>query len=189
MTALVAAALCLQDDGKDLWDFKPGTQWTYDQKEGEAQKKSVMTVKEKKDGKVYLESKEYAKDAAEPEKTESLFMVAKDGFIVWGQVMEGQEKDMFRVFKAGAKKGDKWTSPMFDSGVDVEIEHKGEEKIKVAGKEYDAIHCFFKVGDDPAAGGAADFFLVRGVGMVRFEMKLGALGSFGLELKEFKAAK
>jgi len=189
LTALLLSALLPQDDAKDLWDFKPGTQWTYEEKEGEQKKKSVMTAKEKKDGKLILESKEYEEGAQEPTKTEALYSHAKDGFVIWGQIQDGKESEFLRVLKIGSKKGDKWKSPMGGAEVEVEVEHAGEEKITVAGKEHTAIRCTFKIGDDPAASGSATYHLVRGMGLVRFHMKLGELGTFALDLKEFKAGK
>ncbi|GEM_PF-5834443 len=188
-TLLLAAAI-QQDEGKEYWNFKTGTQWLYVEKAGKNTTTSKMTVKEVKDGKVFLDNEETKEGENEPFKTEKLCMFFDDGCVKWSKIEEDQEKVMFHIFKPASKKGDKWKSPFADSGTEVEIENVGTEDITVFEKEYKgAIHCRFEIDrgeENPKM--TADFYFSKGIGLVKMEMKSGK-ETFSIELKEFKAGK
>ena len=184
LTLWVLPLLCVQDDAKDLWDFKPGTEWMYDIKEGDKKKKSVMTVKEKKDGRVFLESKEYEGGSPEATKTETSIACAKDGFIVWSRMQDGKEVELFRLLKIGSTKGDTWKS-RFGGSPEFEMENAGPVTFTAAGTEREGIRVVMKLtGEKGEPVGTIDFTLVRGIGIAKAEFKAGGVTAFLMELKE-----
>lgn len=187
---LLLCAPGVQDEAAELWDFAPGTEWIYDVKEGEKKTLKVMTAKEKKDGKLLLENKEYADGSLGPTKIETLFIVRKDGFIVWGLVQDGKDVELFRVFQVGSSKGDRWKSSFGPGEPRFETENAGEARISVAGKERTATRVTMKItGEKDAAVGTIEFHLVPGIGMARAEFKAGGVPAFVMELREHFPAK
>jgi hypothetical protein len=152
------AAMLVQDDAKALWDFKVGTQWTYTESDSGTKKTTVMVVKEKKDSKVYIESKETPEGEKESvTKTMYMGFDAKLGVVVWGERKDDKDEDQMHWWKPGAKE---WETPK----------------------------CVIEIPapDMETPGGKIEYWVAEGVGMIKMSSKMGE-NEFQLELKEFAA--
>lgn len=169
MTAVLF--LLMQDSGEQFYKFSAGTTWEYVEERGKNKTKSVLTVKEIKDGKTIIESKEYAEGAKEPE-VKTVATYAQDGHVIWAEEVEGKLEERIRLFKIGSKKGDTWTSDM--GGDSITISNLGTEEVKVgAGTYKDAVHLGFESGDDMSGKMKCDYWMAPGVGLIKFEMSSG----------------
>jgi hypothetical protein len=197
-SALVLLAALCQDDGKEFYKFKPGTEWVYLQVDGESRKISKMTVKEEKDGKTIIENVESAEGSKEPGKTETIAIYSKDGILTYAQVEDGQFRDLFGVLKLGSKKGDKWKSPAIMGDVDGEVENLGTTNVTVfqgqkEEKTYkDAVRTQLKFAMEEEGmkfSFTADYYFVKNVGLVKMQVQVSSGEGMTLELKQFTAGK
>lgn len=194
---LLLAAMC-QDDGSEYYKFKPGTEWVYLQVDRDSRKITKMRVKEEKDGKTICDSADYEEGATEPARSETVALYVKDGLLRFAQVENGEVKDLFVVLKVDGKKGDKWKSLLMDDKTEAEVEHLGTEDVVVlkgdkAEKTYkDAVHTQLKMSVEQEGMKmefVADYYFVKGIGLVKMKMKGSQGVEMNLDLKEFTPVK
>jgi hypothetical protein len=186
MTALVLVGLlCPQDTGEQYWKFTVGSVWEYEESDGTNKKKSVLTVREHKDGKTYIKSEEFAEGEKEPQ-VKTVATYAKDGFVFWAEEEDGQLRERIKLYKIGSKKGDTWSSAV-DDGMEMTIKNLGTEEVKVgAGTYKDAIHLQFEMGSEEMGGKfVGDYWIAPNVGLIKMDFKMGEMGSMTMELKKF----
>lgn len=184
MTAMLfLGLLCAQDTGEQFYKFTVGSVWEYEETDGKTTKKSVLTVKEVKDGKTIIKSEEWAEGDKEP-TTKTVATYAKEGFVMWAEDVDGELKERIRLLKIGSKKGDTWDSE--SDGMAMTIHHLGTEEVKVgAGTYKDTVHLKFEFGSDDMGGKmVGEYWLAPEVGLVKFEMNFGG-EKITMECKKF----
>ncbi|MBI2900624.1 MAG: hypothetical protein HYY17_10590 [Planctomycetes bacterium] len=190
--AILALALIgRQDTGEQFFKFKVGTTWVFEQTEEGKVKKMTLKVTKEEGGKVYVESSEERGDDKEP-RIENLVWYVEDGILTLGEIEKEGTKPIFRVYKIGSRKGDKWKSSFGGGQEDMDVTHLGTEELTVpAGKYKDVVHVQMaktvKAGDEERTV-SMDFYLVPAVGLVKLEINAGKDKNV-IQLKEFKAAK
>lgn len=184
---LAAAALLQADTGESFCRFPKGTSWTYRRSQGDTAFKVVMTVTDQAEGRLVVESREYAEEGKEP-RPKTLAWAVEEGFLLWGEFKGGKIQSPLRVYKIGSKKGDTWKSPVGEGKGDLEATHMGTVEVKVpAGTYRDAVQVAFRFGTDQPKP-LMEIVLAPKVGMVRFGGSAGSLQAV-MELEEFKEGK
>jgi hypothetical protein len=176
LLALLAAQDVVLDD---LYQFKPGTSWTYKRIENTAERKIEAKVVESADGRVKLAWNEVNIDAT-PYKKSVVTWFVKDGVLrVEARGADDEGAFELPILKAGVKKDDRWTSPEGEST------YLGTSEIKVAAGAYKgAHHVRLKLGE----GAHIDMHLAPKVGLVKLEVTSGE-GPNSFELTGFTEAK
>lgn len=173
---------------ESFYRFPKGTTWTFRQSRGATASKVVLTVVEEEGGKVIQESKEYLEEGKEP-KVKVLAWAVEDGFLVWGEFREGRIQAPLRVFKLGAKPGDRWTCPVGEGRESLEAVHLGEDRVKVPAGTYPrAVTVAFHFPSVRQERPLLEIVLVPKVGMVRFGGSAADVQAL-MELTEFREGK
>ncbi|GEM_PF-6567604 len=159
MTVALLVSLFQQEE--DGFKFKKDTEWTYDFSGYADFTKAVLTVEEAEKGKMKM--KMVYSDSQNTKISQGWVVEVADGGLTLSQSRSDDSKSPgFRVYKFGAKKGDKWESPFYSKTATAEF--RGQEELTVpAGKYPKALHVAIKTD----AGGAFEVWLVPKVGIIK----------------------
>lgn len=173
MTTLFALLLCGQESLDPFYKFPAGTRWTFDVRQGERRARLVLTLLDAGSDPIRLESRKKFMDGEEEESERPVEWSVRKGHLEWNA------GSTVRLQPAGAKKGDRWESPLYPS--EGEMTCGGTLECKVAGGTYrNALLLQGKAGPTEV-----DFHLVPGVGPVRIEERRDGKAHSTTELASF----
>ncbi len=150
------------DMGERFYNFKKGTQWSFDADFNGDKRIAVFTVTNHSDNRTEFEYDIY--NPPDPGATATLDEIwyIQDGYVVWGSNDFGNIAPYWFIYKLGSKKGDTWKGP-FGKG---QATHMGTTQVSVpAGTYKDVIH--IRLTDEDAK--VHDFYYAPSVGLVRWD--------------------
>jgi len=172
-----------------LFDFKVGTEWTYEKATSDARSRVVVRVVGNEGGRVTTEHRTYEKDASEPALVTTWVHYVENGFLMQAGVNGGKMRTPFRLYKLGSRKGQTWKRLPDDKDGEL-MKNLGLADMRLpAGRFPRAVSLRWD-----RATAVEDTALVPGVGLVQQEYVVKAqAGSPGgrlyvLRLAEFKPA-
>lgn len=182
LTIIALLAICSGTSGgagmdERFYNFKKGTQWTFDSDFNGEKRTVVFTVASHDKDQTRFEYDIY--NPPDPGATASVDEIwyVQDGYVVWGDNDLQQITPYWRVYKLGSKKGDTWKGPS-EKG---DATHMGTTEVTVpAGKYKDVIH--IRLTDEDAK--VHDFYYAPAVGLVRWETT-SSRGKAVLVLRKF----
>ncbi len=180
LAAALIPLLLQEDRAEQLWRFKSGSAWTYEVGEGAEKGRGVQTVTGEKGGRVLLELKKFKGDGTIPSQTIKQAHWFENGYVMWGyHETDGNYGITYRMWKVGARKGDRWKAVATEVQVDAEMEYRGPAEVKTAAGTYKQAHHVAALENGEAI---LELHLVEGVGLVKWVDKRG---SFSMELTRF----
>lgn len=190
IASILAALLLAQDKtGEEFYKFKKDTTWTFVRSEDGKEGKMILTVLKDEEGTVHVDSKDWRKLDAEKPREETLLWRVQDGHLTWVSLRDGKERDVMRLLKLDAAKGDTWT--VREEGKEkVTGTHQGTCEVTVpAGTYKDVVQIdltFEKAGKEPSV---MSMYFAPKVGLVKMSGTRAGGKTMSLELKEFLEGK